>query len=149
MAEEYRDRGRYYPSASLGGNYTPQPGDIIFTKQLDTSTSDTFYSPGHVGIVSAVVNGWVYFVDGNRTVDGSGGTIKDVRVSSRSLTDSYILAYGQPYYNFDSHSHHYWEYNNSMHWSSCLTCGTQEVYAHDLYESGAGFACYVCGYTSW
>lgn len=145
MAGHFNNKGIYYPSASGGGNYTPQPGDIIF---LGYNETDTFLSPRHVGIVSFVSNGVVYFIDGNVTTTINGVTMKTVSHSQESLTSTRIIAYANPWYTHYSHPIRYdeWEYNNSMHWAFCVACDAQVLDYHDFTEVDEGFACMVCGY---
>ena len=60
----FRAAGRLQISKGHGGNYTPQPGDIIFFA-WDSST----YVPElwHVGIVKSVTGGRIYTVEGNNS----------------------------------------------------------------------------------
>ena len=61
----------------------PVPGDIVFFDWIE----DEHYDPQHVGAVLAVLDGWVYTVEGN-----SGGR---VAVCRYTLEDPGILGYGK------------------------------------------------------
>ncbi|MDD3171291.1 MAG: CHAP domain-containing protein [Bacilli bacterium] len=67
------------------GEYTPQPGDIIFFRDADQSTGST-----HTGIVIAVDETKVYTIEGN--------TSNMVAKRSYLLTNTYIVGYGNPNY---------------------------------------------------
>ena len=62
-AEWFRLAGRLVPSKAYGGNYTPNPGDIIFFAWYGSGP----YIPElwHTGIVKSVSNGMIYTVEGN------------------------------------------------------------------------------------
>ncbi len=86
-ANQLKYYGYYQQSAYNGGNYTPQPGDLIF-----------FYSSGginHIGFVLYTSGGYVYTVEGN--TGGSAGVVANggrVCAKSYGLGDSYIAGYG-------------------------------------------------------
>lgn len=65
------------------GDIEPAPGDLIFFRWKDTEPEYTF---SHVGIVSKVEGGQVYYIDGN-------GTNDTVTERHRYLTDIEIAAF--------------------------------------------------------
>ncbi len=76
----------YLETYGIQGNrsdYTPSAGDLIFFRWSSAGSSVTF---SHVGIVSKVSGGNVYYIDGN----GSGDVVKE---RSMSLTSTDIAAY--------------------------------------------------------
>ncbi len=146
MAGFFNVHGRYYPSVSGGGNYTPQPGDIIF---IGVNDNDTFYSPGHVGIVSIVYNNVVYYVDGNATYyDDNGVGIKRVSYRSKSLAATDILAFANPNYAKDTHTVTQWECDDVYHWAYCEACDLYIREEHKFVEIDTYYwACETCGRT--
>lgn len=64
--------------------YIPQSGDIIFFNSSD-------YSPGHVGIVNYVSNGYVYTIEGNSS--------DKVNTVSYALSNTKIYGYAVPNYS--------------------------------------------------
>lgn len=107
---KFKEMDRFFSSASRGGSYTPQPGDLLF-----------FYDPiqrpqgtvsGHVGLVLYVENGFVFTVEGNtlaNRLDCLDTFLLDDRWSSYQpadyvsvnfypLNDRRILGYGSPNY---------------------------------------------------
>lgn len=146
MAGFFDVHGRYYHSASGGGNYTPQQGDIIFTGPHAT---DTFKSPGHVGIVSAVYGNTVYYVDGGATYyDDNGVGVKRVSYRSKSLTASDILAFANPNYAEDTHTVTQWECDDCYHWAYCEACGVYISEEHNFVEIDTYYwACETCDRT--
>ncbi len=81
----FTSQGRYHKRNS---NYVPKVGDIIYLSTDGTSTAH------HVGIVYAIENNKVYYVDGNNTTTDPHSVCK----SSKSLTSKSILGYGSPNY---------------------------------------------------
>lgn len=71
------------------GDIEPAPGDLIFFRWKDTAPEYTF---SHVGIVSKVENGQVYYIDGN---GGSSTNDRPDEVSERNcaLTSTTIAAF--------------------------------------------------------
>lgn len=107
---QFQQQGRFYASASRGGSYTPQQGDVIF-----------FYNPkrrpngnvsGHVGLVLYVENGVVHTIEGNalsNRLDYGDGFLLDQRegkndppdrvtVNHYPLDNVRILGYAVPNY---------------------------------------------------
>lgn len=97
IESDFRNANRFISAPSRVGkaNYVaaagraPQAGDVIF---FDGNTGGVRGTPpnqssDHIGIVTDVRNGRVYYIDGNNP---SGS----VRESSYKLSDSYILGYG-------------------------------------------------------
>ena len=144
MAETFIDDGEYYRSASSGGSYVPEPGDIVFMGYYN----EAYDTPGHVGIVAFVSNGTVFIVDGNITKNVNGTKMRTVRLGQESLTSTYILAYGKPAYMNNSHTIDYWSYDDYMHSGICVVCDGQVSEYHDLIEMDGGIGCYTCGYQS-
>ena len=144
MSDYLDSMDSYHRSASGNGNYTPQPGDLIF---IGVNDSDTFASPGHVGIVAFVTANAVHYVEGNYTYwTEETGTSNQVWFTTKSLTDTDILGYGNPDYRADSHIYQEWGYDNYMHWSTCAPCGFETMDMHNLQEIDVGHICTVCGY---
>ena len=72
-----------YAILGTRGDYFPSPGDLIFFRWNSAGSSVMF---SHVGIVSQVSGGTVYFIDGN----GSGDVVKERSVS---ITSTDIAAF--------------------------------------------------------
>lgn len=83
----FRDRGLAYSRAKVAaGEYTPQPGDLIYFK-----SSRNQNSTNHVGIVSGYSNGTVYVIEGNTSsasISTNGGTVAQ---KSYPITNTYIV----------------------------------------------------------
>lgn len=140
LADDFQNKGRYYRSAAGGGTYTPQPGDIIFMY-------DTYNSPRHVGIVSAVYSGVVYYIDGNADYTINGVTTDRVSYRSSSLTSTNIVAYANPAYSADTHTITHWETDSLGHWAECEACNLLISEEHFLVMTNEGYlVCDVCGY---
>ena len=90
----FKDRGRAYSRSTVAkGNYTPQPGDIIYFKSSRNSNSTN-----HVGIVTKYKNGTVYTVEGNTssaTISTNGGAVCE---KSYSIYNTYIVYICKPAY---------------------------------------------------
>lgn len=84
--EFFKKNGRYHTRAS---EYTPKVGDIIYLSTDGTSTAH------HVGIVYAVDDTNVYYVDGNNTKKSPHRVAKSER--ARDAKD--VLGYGNPAYD--------------------------------------------------
>ncbi len=87
----FEDRGLWQDSAYYGGNYAPQPGDIIYFG--DSSGSS------HVGLVRYSSGGYVYTIEGNTS--GQNGEINEgggCFAKTYTLGYSRILGYGTPNY---------------------------------------------------
>lgn len=141
MAGFYNNLGRYHRSASGGGNYTPQRGDIIF---IGVNDNDSLLSPGHVGIVVTVYNGKVYYVEGNAQYYQNGVLVRRVWYTEKSLTATDILAYGNPDYPANTHTLLEWNYDEFYHWANCDICNMQVVERHSI-DPANGY-CRVCGH---
>jgi hypothetical protein len=83
----FRDRGLAFSRAKVAaGEYTPQPGDIIYFK-----SSRNKNPTNHVGIVSGYSNGTVYVIEGNTSsasISTNGGTVAQ---KSYAITNTYIV----------------------------------------------------------
>lgn len=131
MRDHYASLGRFYLSASQGGSYTPQPGDLFF--QYDTPSS-----PGHVGIVASVTSDKIYVYDGNNTPDV---TYRDISLSCSSL-----VGYARVTYATTSHTYS-WTYDVTRHWRECENCNYAISSAlHTFQAQGSVYVCTVCGY---
>lgn len=129
--------GRYYPSAAQGGNYVPQPGDIIFE-------DGTYGSPGHAGIVRYVSGNVVYIIDGNAPDDGVRPDKVEYR--TRSLTATNISGYGHPNYPYQTH-YGPWSYDATWHTRTCGGCGLLTHERHEIVMINATqYGCLTCGY---
>ena len=86
--------GRAYSRSKVeAGDYTPQPGDIIYFK-----SSSTKATTNHVGIVTGYRDGVVYTVEGNTSspaIFSSGGTVAR---KSYPITNQYIVYICSPDY---------------------------------------------------
>lgn len=78
----FRDKGRYAKSAAYGGDYVPNPGDVVFYSSGKTQSDST-----HVGYVVQVSNGQLMAIEGNHHDAVGYRTI--------SLTDAKIIGYGR------------------------------------------------------
>ena len=102
----FYDRGQWvsvldYPGAARN-NVVPEPGWIIFfdwnnnfdirVREWDPVNEVGTDGANHVGIVSKVENGNVYYIDGN------GADKNTVRETCRSIYDKRIIGYGKPNY---------------------------------------------------
>ena len=88
---QLKGAGYFSYSASMGGSYVPQYGDLVFFKSSS--------SPSHIGICLYVKNGVLYTVEGN-TSDASGLETNGggVYFKSYSLASTYLYGYGRlPY----------------------------------------------------
>lgn len=81
----FKNSGRYHTRTS---GYTPVVGDIVYLSTDGTATAH------HVGIVYAVDNSYIYYVDGNNTTTSPHGVAK----SKKARNNSAILGYGNPAY---------------------------------------------------
>ena len=80
------NNGRWQYAAYYGGNYTPQPGDIVY---FGVKLSSGFDST-HVGIIYKSDSKNIYVLEGNSSAK--------VQTVSYSLGSSYVLGYGTPDY---------------------------------------------------
>lgn len=90
--------------------YTPLAGDLVFFNWHD---NDKIWD--HVGIVSSVKNGQVYFIDGNSTAEA-------VREYSYPLDSKFINGYGIPAYK-NTHVHTPGTAATCTSNQTCTTCG--------------------------
>lgn len=83
----FRDRGLAYSRAKVeAGEYTPQPGDLIYFK-----SSRNKNPTNHVGIVTGYSNGTVYTIEGNTSsasISTNGGNVAE---KSYPITNTYIV----------------------------------------------------------
>lgn len=83
----FRDRGLAYSRDKVAaGEYTPQPGDLIYFK-----SSRNKNPTNHVGIVSGYSNGTVYVIEGNTSsasISTNGGNVAE---KSYRITNTYIV----------------------------------------------------------
>lgn len=83
----FRDRGLAYSRAKVAaGEYTPQPGDLIYFK-----SSRNKNPTNHVGIVTGYSNGTVYAIEGNTSsasISTNGGVVAE---KSYPITNTYIV----------------------------------------------------------
>lgn len=77
----YKNEGRWQPSQSHGGSYTPQAGDVVL---FNWSGSDK--SADHVGIVVSCENGVITTIEGN-----SGNAVK---TRTYKVTDKDVIGFG-------------------------------------------------------
>lgn len=75
-------------SRAHGGNYTPNPGDIIF---FDWNGETDLVELWHTGIVKSVSNGRIYTVEGNNR---GGVGVSLVREDDYPETDSRVICFG-------------------------------------------------------
>lgn len=116
-----------------GASYTPQKGDLFFTK-----------SWSHVGLVYYVDGSYFYTIEGNSNTTGSSeGT--SVVTNRRKISNFY---FGVPNYNSGTHTHSYVENFEAAHphriYAKC-SCG-------DYYYTGETRAynnCSTCMKLSW
>jgi len=83
----FRDRGLAYSRAKVeAGEYTPQPGDLIYFK-----SSRNKNPTNHVGIVTGYSNGTVYTIEGNTSsasISTNGGNVAE---KSYPISNTYIV----------------------------------------------------------
>lgn len=83
----FRDRGQAFSRAQVAaGEYTPQPGDLIYFKSPRNTNSTN-----HVGIVTGYSNGTVYTVEGNIGSVGSVSNGGMVAALSYPISNTYIV----------------------------------------------------------
>ncbi|MBQ8001201.1 MAG: CHAP domain-containing protein [Ruminococcus sp.] len=99
-----------------GEEYTPQTGDLFFTKTFS-----------HVGLVYYVDGEYCYTIEGNTNIDGSNEGI-GVFIRTRKISDYY---FGVPDYNYKSQQTHQCDK------SSCISVES----AHPHYSN---YLCSVC-----
>ena len=96
----FQERGLAYSRATVAkGNYTPQPGDIIYFKSSRNSNTTN-----HIGIVTGYSNGTVYTIEGNTssaTISTNGGAVCE---KSYSISNTYIRYICRPNYKNTSSS---------------------------------------------
>lgn len=102
----FRSADRFYDSPSLGGDYMPRQGDIIFFYDPDEDVP----TASHVGIVLYTENGEVFSIEGNALtrrmdISGTGGEYDEsldppdyVTVNRYPMDAWGILGYGVPDY---------------------------------------------------
>lgn len=78
----FKDRGRWKNSKSQGGSYTPKRNDIVFYSSGHTQSDST-----HVGYVVEVSGSTLKAIEGNKS--------DAVWYRTISLSDPYIIGYGQ------------------------------------------------------
>lgn len=107
MKNFYEECGRFYWSHAYGGNYVPQPGDIV----------TLFYQHefGHMGIVYAVNGNMVTVIHGN----WNDRVQKDVI----NITDAFLTGYGASNIPLDDHI---WTGDSWLEY--CCNCGAQRGY---------------------
>ena len=81
MKNYLSNQGMHYLSAAYDGSYILVPGDLFFM-------DETPAAPGHIGIVVSVEGNNVRIIDGNYQ-----DKVCDRQIS---LTDTYIVGYGNP-----------------------------------------------------
>ena len=90
----FQSKGQAYSRASVAkGEYTPEPGDIIYFKSSRNSNPTN-----HIGIVTKYSNKRVYTIEGNTSsasVSTNGGAVGS---KSYSITDTYIVYICRPDY---------------------------------------------------
>lgn len=108
---QFKQQGRFYPSAVRGGSYTPQQGDLLFF--YDPKRYPSGNISGHVGLVLYVENGFVYTIEGNTMAnrldcqdtfligerDDSKDPLDYVVVNYYPLNNRRILGYASPNYS--------------------------------------------------
>lgn len=99
-----------------GEDYTPQTGDLFFTKTFS-----------HVGLVYYVDGEYCYTIEGNTNIDGSNEGI-GVFIRTRKISDYY---FGVPDYNYQSQQTHKCDKASCLHYES----------AHPHYSC---YLCSVC-----
>lgn len=96
-----------------GADYTPQTGDLFFTKTFS-----------HVGLVYYVDGEYCYTIEGNTNLDGSNEGI-GVFIRTRKISDYY---FGVPDYNYKSQQEHQCDKSSCIHYEtahphySCYLC---------------------------
>ena len=131
MQSFFSSRGRYYPSKSQGGNYTPAIGDLFFE-------AGEYGGLQHVGIIIAVSSRSITVIDGNYN--------NQVGRHSYSLSSSELLGYASPNYSSGGHSS-IKKYDSNYHWNQCTNCDyISGKTAHTMVEAGGYLHCKGCGY---
>lgn len=83
-ANWFDSKGQYKNSKAFGGNYTPQPGDLVLFDYNHNTTSD------HIGIVEKIEGNTLYTIEGNKD--------NMVKRCTYSLDSKDIRAYCVPTY---------------------------------------------------
>ena len=117
--------------------YTPLAGDLVFFNWHD---NDKIWD--HVGIVSSVKNGQVYFIDGNSTAEA-------VREYSYPLDSKFINGYGIPAYK-NTHVHTPGAAATCTSDQTCTTCGAvvKDKLGHSYNAVVTAPTCTKDGYTT-
>ena len=77
----------------------------------------------------------------------NGVGVKKVCYSSRSLTSTDIIAYGNPNYAENTHTVNNWETDSLRHWAECEACNLLISEEHFFVMTNEGYiVCNVCGY---
>ena len=83
--------GRWHDSKAYGGSYTPKKGDIVFYRDAGSSSVST-----HTGVLAGLNGNYLDVIEGNAT---NGKVCEYTANSSRTLTASYVIGYGNPDYS--------------------------------------------------
>lgn len=102
--EFFKTAGRFYASATNGGTYRPQAGDIFFTGPSSDNAT-------HTGIVVSINGTTITYVDGN----GTGDVVKQ---RTMSWSNTSLLGFAHPAYASSTHS-----WVNQSGYYQCLICG--------------------------
>lgn len=107
MASFYQQRDRFHSGYAYGGNYTPQPGDVVFLYW------DGEF--GHMGMVYDVYGTSVTIIHGN----WGGAVVKE----TKNITDAFLTGYGVTNLPGDDHL---WIGEPMLEY--CRNCGAQRGY---------------------
>lgn len=89
----FKKQGVFYASASRGGEYIPQMGDLIYFAPASSEVCT------QVGIVTEVKNGYVYVIQGNTTPMNGEPEANGVLRKQYSLSYVRIYGYAAPAYD--------------------------------------------------
>ena len=90
----FMNQGRAYSRAQVAaGQYTPQPGDIIYFKYARNNAMTN-----HVGIVTGYSNGMIHTIEGNTSAAGYSSNGGVVAPKTYSISNSYIVYICKPNY---------------------------------------------------
>lgn len=114
--------------------YTPQSGDMIFFRDLDSSVSST-----HVGLVLHSDNTKVYTVEGNTSNgDEFSSDGEYVALKSYPLGSQYIVGYATPEYNTEKSYKRVDQTSAFRTAGQYITLDATEVHSTDKLDSASG-----------
>lgn len=87
----FKSIGRWHDSKYYGGSYTPKKGDVVFFRDAGSASVST-----HTGVLAGLNGNYLVTIEGNAT---NAKVCEYTTNSSRTLTSSYVIGYGNPNYS--------------------------------------------------